>query len=701
MPRISLPDGSVKEFESAVTGFDVASSIGEGLARAALGCKVNGELHDLNYVIEDDAAVALVTARSRDGELDKDGLYLLRHSCAHIMAEAIGRLKPGIQLVYGPPVDNGFYYDIRFPEDVNLSSDEFADVEKLMQEIIKENKPFSRYDMTLAEGMAKVEREGSKYKIDNAQNAVLAGADSLSFYATGEPGKDWEDLCRGPHVPSTGYIGAFKVMSVASSYWHGDCNCDQLIRVYGVAFPHKKDLKAHLEMLEEAKKRDHRIIGRQMNLFACSEEVGVGLIMWKPKGAIIRRELEEFMRKTRNRQGFQWVNTPHIGKLDLYRTSGHFPYYSESQYPPLVTSAEMNRLLVEKGPLCGCAEISNAIQSDADGYLLKPMNCPHHIKVFDSDPHSYRDLPVRLAEFGTVYRYEQSGECHGMARVRCLTQDDSHIFCTEDQLADEIMVDVEVASLVLNEFGMDYRVRVGLRDPDSSKYVGSASVWDKAEKACSDAAKSLGMPFSLEDGEAAFYGPKLDFIVKDSIGREWQLGTVQVDYNLPERFDLNYIGADNKPHRPVMIHCAPFGALERFVAVLIEHYAGDFPLWLAPEQARILPISDKFEDYALQVSEKIRAAGEFRVSIDNDSERVQAKIRKGSEEKIPYMLLVGGRDADNGTVSIRHRTEGDLGAVSVDKFIEMFAEEVTSHGRKSMLDELRSEGAAAAAAAAG
>ncbi|MBL1217089.1 MAG: threonine--tRNA ligase [Planctomycetes bacterium] len=693
MPRITLPDGSVKEFESSVSGLEVSKSIGPRLAKDAVGCKVDGELSDLSRVIETDAAVSIVTPYTRDRQVDADALYLLRHSCAHIMAEAIGRLKPGIQLVYGPPVDDGFYYDISFPEGESLSSDEFEQVEQVMAGIIAEDKPFSRYDLTLAEGMTKVEDEGSKYKIDNAQKAVLEGADSLSFYATGTPGQDWEDLCRGPHVPSTGRIGAFKVMSVASSYWHGDAASDRLIRVYGTAFPSKKELAVHLEMLEEARKRDHRVIGRQMGLFATDEEVGPGLILWKPAGAVIRRELEEFLRSLRDPRGFHWVHTPHIGKLALYRTSGHFPYYSDSQYPPIVTPEEISRVLEDKGMHCGCAEIANAIETDADGYLLKPMNCPHHIKIYASDPHSYRDLPVRLAEFGTVYRYEQSGECHGLARVRGLTQDDSHIFCTEDQLPQEVQTDVDIASRVLQEFGMEYRVRVGLRDPDSSKYVGSPEVWDKAEQACIDAAKSMGVPYSAEAGEAAFYGPKIDFVVKDSIGRDWQLGTVQVDYNLPKRFDLSYVGADNQPHRPVMVHSTPFGAIERFVSVLIENFAGDFPLWLAPEQVRVLPISDKFADYARTVAESIEesAEGHARITVDTQAERLQAKIRQATEAHVPYMVIVGGRDEKAGTVSIRHRTEGDLATMPLDCFIAAFTTDVMSHGRQTILSLVRDE----------
>ncbi len=691
MPRITLPDGSVREYPEPVSGAQIAASIGPGLAKAALGVKVDGQLHDLGHLIDRDAKVSIVTEKTRDGQPDPDALYLLRHSAAHVMAEAIQRLKPGTQLVYGPPVDSGFYYDMRFPEGKSLSSDEFAEVERIMAEIIRANRPFCRYEMPMSEGMKKLEHEGSKYKIDNARKAIEAGSDRLSFYATGKPGEDWEDLCRGPHVPSTGRIGAFKVMSLASSYWHGDENSDRLTRVYGTAFANQKDLDHHLKMLDEARKRDHRVIGKQLRLISLNEDVGTGLVLWLPNGAIIRRELEEFLRKARSDRGFVWVNTPHIGKLNLYRTSGHFPYYADSQFPPLVEAEGLSRSLLAQGGGCGCADIANAMAApEVDGFLLKPMNCPHHIKIYEADQHSYRNLPIRLAEFGTVYRYEQSGECHGMTRVRGFTQDDSHIFCTPDQLSREIDIDIELARMVLAEIGLnDYRVRVGLRDPGSSKYVGSAENWALAEKVCIEAAKGMGVPYSIEPGEAAFYGPKIDFVAKDCIGREWQLGTVQVDYNLPERFGLNYIGADNEKHRPIMIHCAPFGSLERFIGILIEHFAGDFPLWLSPEQVRILSISEKFADYARKVHGAIAGAGAFRVSLDESPERLQAKIRTATEEKTPYMLIVGGKDAEAGTVSIRHRTAGDIGSVPLERFIDLLREEVASHGRATILAGLR------------
>ncbi len=688
MPVIELPDGSKREFDKPVSGREVAASIGSRLAKDALGCKVDGVLHDLAYVIDRDAKVSIVTPYTRSGELDPDGLYLLRHSAAHVMAEAIQRLFPGVQLVYGPPVENGFYYDIRCADGGCFSSDEFSRIEEIMREIIAEDRPFCRYELSVGEGLAKLREEGSKYKIDNAERAIENGSDRISFYATGVPGKDWEDLCAGPHAPSTGRIGAFKVTSLASSYWHGDENSDRLVRVYGTAFPKQADLDRYMEMLDEAKKRDHRVIGRQLDLFATHDHVGPGLILWRPRGAVIRRELEEYLRKVRTDAGFQWVNTPHIGKLDLYRTSGHFPYYADSQFPPLYETEEVVRVIAEKGPDCSCADLANTLQHE-EGYLLKPMNCPHHIKTFEAQTYSYRDLPVRLAEFGTVYRYEQSGECHGLTRVRGFTQDDSHIFCTEEQLPGEIMLDVQMARLVLDEFKLDCRIRVGLRDPDCTKYVGDPEVWDKAEAACLAAAKSIGLPYSPEPGEAAFYGPKIDFVGKDSIGREWQLGTVQVDYNLPARFDLSYVGADNERHRPVMIHCAPFGSLERFVGVLIEHFAGDFPLWLTPEQVRVLPISEKFENYAEDVRAQIRKAGPFRVEVDRSPGRVQAKIRGASELKVPYMLIVGGRDAEAGTVSVRHRIDGDLAGVPVARFIELLSREVSSRGRESIREALR------------
>ncbi len=683
MPQITLPDGSVKSFDNPVSAFDVAMSIGERLAKACVGAIIDEELSDLSTVIDKDCTLSLVTEKTRDKQDDPNALNLLRHSTAHVMAEAIQRIIPEAMLVYGPPLENGFYYDIAFPDDRPLKEGDFEAIEAEMAKIVKEDRPFTRYELEYSEGLEKVKSEGSKYKLDNAHRAHEAGSLSLSFYATGEPGKDWEDLCRGPHVPSTGRIGAFKVMSLASSYWHGDENSDRLTRVYGTSFFNKKDLKAYLERLEEAKKRDHRVLGKKLKLFHIDETVGQGLILWTPNGSVVRKELQDFISTELTKQGYHEVFTPHIGKLDLYRTSGHFPYYAESQFPPLIERDHMAHLSDEG---CTCAELSNHLHTgEIEGFMLKPMNCPHHIKVFDSQPHSYKDLPVRLAEFGTVYRWEQSGELNGMTRVRGFTQDDAHLFCTPEQIGQEVQGCLTLVKTIFKVLGMkDYRVRVGLRDPDSGKYTGDPANWDKAEQACREAAQTLGVPFTEEPGEAAFYGPKIDFVVRDVIGREWQLGTVQVDYNLPERFDLTYVGADNEKHRPVMIHRAPFGSMERFIGVLIEHFAGAFPVWLAPEQVRVLPISEKSNDYAHEVMSALHAIG-IRSTLDDHDQRVQAKIKNGSEMKIPYLLVVGPRDAENRAVSVRaFGIEKDLGSMPLDEFISAIGEEYRTKGRSTV-----------------
>ncbi len=739
--NIKLPDGSIKSYPGPVTALKVAEDIGPRLAKAAVGCKVDGELSDITRLLDRDCSLAIVTEKTRDGQPDADALYLLRHSTAHVMAEAIQRIVPEAQLVYGPPLEDKFYYDIRFPDTRPLREGDFEAIEREMAAITKEDRPFTRYEMSPAEGMAKLAGEGSKYKIDNAERALAAGRSALradnsaagsalradnsssgathvgsesrptqepklSFYATGTPGKNWEDLCRGPHVPSTGRIGAFKILSLASSYWHGDETSDRLTRVYGTAFFSKKDMDEHLDRIEQAKARDHRVIGKKQALFHIDEMVGQGLVLWTPNGSIIRQELQTFIGEELRKQGYSQVFTPHIGRLDLYKTSGHFPYYKESQFAPVVEREALDRLTAEG---CSCAELSNRIEGVSanlaknlnertgtetisadrimaeeklvEGFLLKPMNCPHHVKIFASQPHSYRDLPVRLAEFGTVYRWEQSGELSGMLRVRSFTQDDAHLFCTEDQVGQEVRGCLSLVKIIFETLGMaDYRVRVGLRDPDSNKYTGSPENWDKAEAACRDAAKTLGVPFSEEPGEAAFYGPKIDFVVRDVIGRSWQLGTVQVDYNLPIRFDLSYIGPDNKPHRPVMIHRAPFGSMERFCGFLIEHFGGSFPTWLSPEQVRVLPISDKSNDYADRVLSALKAAG-VRASTDTGNERVQAKIKFAAEARIPYLLVVGPRDAENGTVSVRVRgTDKDSGAMPLDAFVAGIKQEIDSRG---------------------
>ena len=683
MPKITLPDGSSRQYDAPTTAAQVAADIGPGLAKAALGAKVDGQLCDLSTTLDRDCALALVTPKSRDGQVDADALSMLRHSCAHIMAEAIAKIFPGTMLVYGPSLESGFYYDMAFPNGRAPSTDDFAAIESEMAKIIAENRTFTRSDLSVDAGLAKLNQEGSKFKIDNAQRAKEAGSTTLSWYATGIPGTNWEDLCRGPHIPSTGRIGAFKITSLASSYWKGDETLDRLTRVYGTAFATKPELEAHLKQLEEAKKRDHRMLGKQLRLFHIDEMVGQGLVLWTPRGAAVRQELQTFISEALRVQGYQQVFTPHIGKLELYKTSGHFPFYRESQYPPIIDQDQMSKLAQEG---CTCGELANRMEKgEIEGYLLKPMNCPHHIRIYASEPHSYRDLPVRLSEFGTVYRWEQSGEIGGLTRVRGFTQDDAHLFVREDQIAEELQGCLSLVKLIFGTLGMnDYRVRVGLRDPKSDKYVGDSANWDKAEEACRNAARSLGVPFTEEAGEAAFYGPKIDFIVRDVIGRSWQLGTVQVDYNLPIRFDLSYIGADNKEHRPVMIHRAPFGSMERFVGVLIEHFAGAFPLWLAPEQVRVLPISEKSEEYALEVLAAIRKIG-LRATIDSGNERVQARIRDASEAKIPYLAVVGPRDAQQRVVSVRaFGTEANLGEIPFDRFISGLSDEYRTRGAESL-----------------
>ena len=602
----------------------------------------------------------------------------LRHSTAHILATAIAKIWPDAQFAAGPPVENGFYYDVELEH--RITPEDFTRVEDEMLKVVKENQTFERMIVSREEALnlaqsgrlaALSERsKSSTFKIDLLED--IPEGEEISIFKNG----DFWDLCAGPHVPRTGNCKAFKLMSVASAFYKGDSNNPQLQRIYGTSFKNKTQLNEYLEQLEEAKKRDHRKVGRDLGLFHFDEAVGQGLVLWKPKGSIIRNELQKFIAGELDKKGYSQVYTPHIGKLDLYRTSGHFPYYEESQFSPIVGRESMSALADEG---CSCGELTNRLRSgETEGFLLKPMNCPHHIKIYSSEHHSYRDLPVRLAEFGTVYRWEKSGELGGLTRVRSFTQDDAHLFCTDDQVQEEIMGCLELVKVVLNTLGIvDYRVRVGLRDVDSSKYVGDPDNWDRAESALREAASSLEVPFTEESGEAAFYGPKIDFVVKDVIGREWQLGTVQVDYNLPERFDLSYIGKDNKPHRPVMIHRAPFGSLERFVAVLIEHFEGSFPTWLSPEQVRVLPISEKFSEQAREQLNKLLTVG-ARASMDNSAEKIGAKIRLAQLEKVPYMLIIGANEVETNTISVRHRKRGDLGALCPEKFISQFTEEVSS-----------------------
>jgi len=665
MLTVTLPDGSRREFEQAVSAYDVAAEIGPGLAKAAVVAEVDGAMIDLHTPLPTAGEVQLRLLTKRDPE----ALDVLRHSCAHVMAQAVMRLYPGVQLAFGPYTETGFYYDMALEEP--LSEEDFPKIEAEMKKIVKANERFERLEMSRDEALNVCRELGQDFKVEHIETG-LAEHETLSFYRDGE----FLDLCRGRHIPSTGFIGkGFKLLTLAGAYWKGDANNQQLQRLYATAFFDKKDLKAHLARLEEAKRRDHRVLGRKYNLFEIDEKVGAGLVLWKPKGAVIRQELQNFIGEHLTRQGYHQVFTPHIGKLDLYRTSGHFPYYKDSQFQPIVDREQMKKLADEG---CSCGELANLLtDGEIDGYLLRPMNCPHHIRIYASEKHSYRDLPIRLAEFGTVYRWEQSGELGGLTRVRCFTQDDAHLFVTEDQLADEIAGCLNLVKIVLDTLGMhDYRVRVGLRDPSSDKYVGDAAQWDRAEAACREAAEGMGVGFTAEAGEAAFYGPKIDFVVRDVIGREWQLGTVQVDYQLPERFELEYTGADNQPHRPVMVHRAPFGSFERFVAVLIEHFAAAFPLWLAPEQLRVLTVSDKSETYGREVLERLKDEG-FRTTGDFRGQKLGAKIREAQLELIPYMVVVGEKDAENGTVTLRDRIEGDLGALPYAEAVAKLQQEVS------------------------
>ena len=592
----------------------------------------------------------------------------IRHSTAHILATAVLRLYPETKLDIGPPTDSGFYYD--FDSEISFTPEILVEIEQEMAKVIKENQRFERMEVSREEAKEIIRKmDQEEYKLGRL--ADIPEGETISFYRNGE----FMDLCAGSHVSYTKKIKAFKLLQTAGSYHRGDASNKQLQRIYGTAFATKDELAKHLEQIEEAKKRDHRTLGKELGLFHIDEMVGQGLVLWKPNGAIVRQELEKFISEELAKQGYSQVYTPHIGKLDLYRTSGHFPYYQDSQYPPIIHRECLTKL-AEEG--CTCSELSNKLDDgDIEGYMLKPMNCPMHIRIFRSEPRSYRDLPVRLAEFGTVYRWEQSGELNGMTRVRGFTQDDAHLFLREDQLQDEIQGCLGLVKLVFSILGMnDYRVRVSLRDPESDKYVGSPEAWDKAEEALREAVKKLDVDYEEELGEAAFYGPKIDFVVKDVIGREWQLGTVQVDYNLPERFDLSYVGSDNKDHRPVMIHRAPFGSMERFCGVLIEHFAGNFPTWLAPEQVRILPMNDDLVTAAEQCAKEFSKVG-IRTGIDRQAAKLGAKIRKAENEKIPHMVILGKREAEEGKVTIRSRNNPELdGTCDLEACVEQISTEI-------------------------
>ncbi|MBC8876110.1 MAG: threonine--tRNA ligase [Planctomycetes bacterium] len=708
MIQVKLPDGSINEYPDQATALDVAQAIGSRLASAVVAAEVDDQVVDATRPLAeltDTRPISLVLLTDRDPK----AIGVLRHSCAHVMARAVMRLFPGVSLAFGPTVGNGFYYDFDLEHKIN--EDDFARIEEEMAKIIKEAEPFERLSLQRDKAVELCRDLDQDLKVEHISTG-LADDDSLSFYRQGE----FVDLCRGPHIPNAGKIKAFKLLSVAGSYWKGDAKNKQLQRLYGTAWFSKKDLKQHLEQVEEAKRRDHRVLGRKLGLFALDpDSVGSGLCLWLPKGATVRGLLEEFIKKELLARGYEPVYSPHIGRVDMFETSGHFPYYRESQFAPIfhhnagqivdfligkleaddaadAISAEDERKLIEAAEVLGfdseecgyCLEDSPAErveclwawQRKQERYLLKPMNCPHHVQMYKSQPRSYRELPIRLAEFGTVYRYEQTGELSGMLRVRGLTQDDAHLFCTSEQVEQEFRETLDLTRFVLESVGLtDYRVHLSLRDASSDKYVGSDENWERAETALHKVLGESGLDYETQMGEAAFYGPKADFMVRDCIGRQWQLGTVQLDYNLPERFELEYIGADNRPHRPVMIHRAPFGSMERFVGMLIEHFAGAFPLWLAPEQIRVLPLSEKSDEYARAVEARLADAG-FRVTTDLRGAKVQAKIRDAQLELIPYMAVVGPREAASDAVALRDRIDGDLGAMPLEEAIGRLRDEV-------------------------
>ena len=633
--KITLPDGSVREVPKGSTALDVAKSISEGLARVIVSAKVNGEVWDITRSIEEDATLSLLKFD------DEDGKKTFWHSSSHLLAEALEALYPGVKLGIGPAIDSGFYYDVDFG-DQSFSSNDFEKVENKMKELAKQGNVYERSEVSKADAIAYFTEKDDEYKLE-----LIDGLEDgqITFYKQG----NFTDLCRGPHIPDTSSIKAVKLLNVAAAYWRGDENNKSLTRIYGVSFPKAKMLTEHLELLEEAKKRDHRKLGKELELFMFSDKVGAGLPLWLPKGTAIRERLENFMRQAQIERGYHQVVTPHIGKKELYVTSGHYEKYGEDSFQPIKTPNE------------------------DEEFLLKPMNCPHHCEIFKFKPKSYRELPYRVAEFGTVYRYEQSGELNGLTRVRGFTQDDAHIFCTPDQLKAEF---VDVIDLVMNVFGKlgfeNFTAQISLRDPENkAKYIGSDENWEKAEAAIIEATAERDMKTVTEYGEAAFYGPKLDFMVKDALGRSWQLGTIQVDYNLPERFDLDYIGPDNEKHRPVMIHRAPFGSMERFIGILIEHTAGNFPLWLSPEQVAILPISEKYHDYADKVL-KFLNKNDIRGLVDERAEKIGRKIRDAWASKIPVMIIVGEEESDNEEVSVRVQGEGDVGKFKLQEFVTYF-----------------------------
>jgi threonyl-tRNA synthetase len=639
MINITLPDGTVKQFEAGVTAMDVAKSISEGLARNVLSAKVNGEVWDATRAIDTDSKLSLLTWNNNEGKAT------MWHSSAHLLAEALESFYPGVKLAIGPPIENGFYYDIDFGE-YDFVEKDLKKVEDKIIELARQKMEFTRKEVSKVDALAYFTEKNDPYKLELI-NELEDG--TITFYTQG----NFTDLCRGPHIPNSGFIKAVKLLSIAGAYWRGDENNKQLTRVYGITFPKAKELTEYLVMLEEAKKRDHRKLGKELELFTFSQRVGAGLPLWLPKGTALRERLVNFLKKAQDESGYQSVSTPHIGHKDLYVTSGHYEKYGADSFQAIKTPHE------------------------GEEFLLKPMNCPHHCEIYNSSPRSYKDLPLRFAEFGTVYRYEQSGELHGLTRVRGFTQDDAHIFCMQDQVEAEFTKVIDLIKFVFKALDFNnYTAQISLRDKtNKDKYIGSDENWEKAEQAIINTTKEAGLNTVIEYGEAAFYGPKLDFMVKDAIGRSWQLGTIQVDYNLPERFELEYTGADNQKHRPVMIHRAPFGSLERFVAVLIEHCAGKFPIWLTPSQVSILPISEKYNDYCENLS-KLLKNYDIRASVDSRNEKIGKKIRDTELNKIPYMLIIGEKEAEENMLSVRKQGEGDLGSFSIEEFASIINKEI-------------------------
>tara|TARA_R110002096_G_scaffold432976_3_gene650771 strand:+ start:27800 stop:29740 length:1941 start_codon:yes stop_codon:yes gene_type:complete len=633
--KITLPDGSARSYDKGTTGLQIAESISSGLARVALSITVNDDILDLDRPINTDSTVSINTWDTDDGK------YTFWHSSAHLLAEAVQDLYPEAKFGIGPPIESGFYYDIDFG-DKSITPDDLSNIEKKFLEKARNKNSFTRRDISKKEALDFYSQKGNEYKVD-----LIDGLDdgTITFYTQG----DFTDLCRGPHIPNTGVVKAIKLTSIAGAYWRGDNNSKQLTRIYGITFPKQKMLEEHLHLQEEAKKRDHRKLGKELGIYMIDKMVGSGLPIWLPKGARLRRTLESFLRDEQFERGYKEVITPHIGSLELYRTSGHYPYYKDSQFDP--------------------------IKVDDEEYMLKPMNCPHHHRIYSNEMRSYRDLPLRLAEFGTVYRYEQSGELSGLSRVRGFTQDDAHIYCTHDQLKDEIKKTIDLTNFVFDTFGMPVDIRLSFRDDNDEKYGGDMEHWERAQKEIKEVADEMGLKYKVAPGEASFYGPKIDFIIRDAIGRKWQLGTVQVDYVMPERFDLTYVGSDNEKHRPVIIHRAPFGSMERFTSILIEHFAGNFPLWLSPEQIRVLPISDDQNEYAQECVNSLKQIG-ARVELDDRSEQIGGKIRDAETDKTPYMLIIGAKEQQNGTVSVRRHRKGDIGTFNFSDFISTVKKEI-------------------------